>query len=450
MEQFLADVITLITDENGVILYIHDDYAKILGVTPDEAEGKYCCDIIPGSRMHIVAKTGKKEIGVPFRMKNGEYSVINRLPVSENGNIKAVICIVLFSTDILTTEKSIYMADNLRDELLQYKTDLTKLRGAKYSIDNIIGNAPPIRSAKEAIYSISQTKSTILIGGETGTGKELFAHAIHHLSPRSHQPMVTVNCGAIPTELFESELFGYEEGSFTNARKGGKAGKFEQANKGTLVLDEIHLLPLQMQPKLLRVLQEKEIERIGSNKSKSIDVRLIFITNRNLQELVDKGGFREDLFYRINIVPLEIPPLRERMADIPELTEHLIKKINHNLGLKITGIDPEVLQLFTSHNWPGNVRELEHLLERAANMCLSGRLKLECFQSLMTRLRAAARWDPLENTLTSVKKHAEHEKIVEALTLTRGNISDACRLLNMSRSNMYEKIKKYNIDLNKT
>ena len=243
IEQFMEDVVTLITDDRGVILYVHDDYAEILGVTATEAVGRYCEDVIPGSRMHIVAKTRRKEIGILFRMKNGEYAAINRIPIIENNSVIAVVCIVLFSIDALTTDRSMYMTNNLRDELLQCKSDLKKLRAAKYSIDNIIGSTPAMLAVKEALYRISQTNSTILISGETGTGKELFSHAVHQLSPRNHQPLVTVNCAAIPAELFKSELFGYVEGSFTGARKGGSAGKFELAHKGTLVLDEIHLLP---------------------------------------------------------------------------------------------------------------------------------------------------------------------------------------------------------------
>ena len=199
----MEDVVTLVTDAQGIILYVHDDYAKILGVTAAEAVGKYCEDMIPGSRMHIVARTKKKEIGIPCRMKNGEYSVINRIPITEGGNVIAVVCILLFSVDALTTDRSMRIANNLRDELIQYKSDLTRLRAAKYSINNIIGRTPAMLAVKETLYRISQATSTIVISGETGTGKELFAHAVHQLSMRNHQPLVMVNCAAIPAELFE-------------------------------------------------------------------------------------------------------------------------------------------------------------------------------------------------------------------------------------------------------
>ena len=448
MDGLLEDFITFMTDQDGNILYIHDNYCEILGVKPEEALGKYCCDIVPNSRMHIVAKSGKSELGVAFRMKNGEYAVVNRLPIKRDGKVVGVVCFVLFSTITMTTAQSVKVINYLRDEMSQYEPNLSGFLKAKYSIDQIIGNVPSMQILKDSIYKISQTKSTVLISGETGTGKELFAQAIHQISPRSQHPLVIVNCAAIPAELFEAELFGYEEGAFTGARKQGKIGKFELANKGTLVLDEIHQMPLTMQPKLLRVLQEKEIVRVGGNNPQNVDVRLIFITNKDLFELVKKGEFREDLYYRINIVPIEVPPLRERLGDIPELTKALIKKINRNLGLRISGIDQDVLELFQLHDWPGNVRELEHTLERAANIVLSGPLTLGCFKNLTARLKNVSQKD-VKNTLVSAKRNAEHEKILEALTETNGNVLAASKLLKISRSVLYEKIKKYNIKIDR-
>ncbi len=449
MDGLLNDFVTLITDANGNILYLHENYAAILDVDPEEAKGKYCCDIIPNSRMHIVAKTGKSDLGATFLMKNGEYAVVNRLPIKRDGKVVGVICFVLFSTMIMTTAQAAKVINCLKDEFSQCEHKFAGFFKAKYSIDQIVGTVPVMQTIKESIYKIGQTKSTVLISGETGTGKELFAHAIHQISPRSQHPLVMVNCAAIPTELFEAELFGYEEGAFTGAKKSGKVGKFELANNGTLVLDEIHQMPLTMQPKLLRVLQEKEVERVGSNKPFNVDVRLIFITNKNLFDLVGKGEFREDLFYRINIVPLEIPPLRERLDDLPELVEKLIRKINSNLGLNISCIDRNVLNLFCQHNWPGNVRELEHTLERAANTVLSGPLTLDCFDSLKARVQMAAFHEDTDHTLGSAKRNAEYEKIVEALRESQGNVSQSCKILNVSRSVLYEKIRRYDIKINR-
>lgn len=448
MDGLLEDFITLITDQNGMIIYLHENYCKILDVKLEDALGRYCCDIIPNSRMHIVAKSGKSELGVAFRMKNGEYSVVNRLPIKRNGKVVGVVCFVLFSTISMTTAQSVEVINHLRNEIAQYQPNLSGFLKAKYSIDQIIGSVPNMQLLKDSIYKISQTKSTVLICGETGTGKELFAQAIHQISPRSRHPLVILNCAAIPSELFESELFGYEEGSFTGARKQGSIGKFELAHKGTLVLDEIHQMPLTMQPKLLRVLQEREIVRVGGNKPINVDVRLIFITNQDLFSLVKKGEFREDLYYRINIVPIDVPPLRERLSDISELTNALINKINTNLGLKISGIDRDVLDIFQRHDWPGNVRELEHTLERAANMVLSGPLTQACFKNLISRLQNVSQKN-INPTLISAKRTVEHEKIVEALAETQGNVLAACKLLKVSRSALYEKIRKYNIKIDR-
>lgn len=444
LENFLSDFIGVIIDENGVIIYLADEYAKILGVGQQEALGRYCEDIIPGTRMHIVAKTGKPEMGATFRLKNGEYSVVNRVPIKKGGKVIGAVCFTLFAPSVSPTVYADKIINRLRDELSECKSHLLKPAGSGSVIDQIIGDVPTITAIKEAIFNIAQTKSTVLISGETGTGKELFARAIHQLSPRSHHPLVMVNCAAIPYELFESELFGYEEGAFTGARKGGKIGKFQSANKGTLVLDEIHQLPLSLQPKLLRFLQEKEIQRVGSNETISVDVRLIFITNKNLQQMVLDGEFREDLFYRINIVPLEIPPLRERPEDIPLLADYLLKRLNSDLDLNISGIDPEVFELFGLYNWPGNIRELEHVLERAANMVLSGRLTIDCFKNLQAKLDT-----DIDKTLVSAKSLAERNYILEALAQAHGNVAKACGILNVSRSTLYEKIRRYNLEIPK-
>jgi transcriptional regulator with PAS, ATPase and Fis domain len=448
MDGLLEDFITLITDQNGNIIYIHDIYCQTLDVKQEDAIGKFCCDIIPNSRMHIVAKSGQSEIGVAFRLKNGEYAMVNRMPIKRDGKVVGVVCFLLFSTIIMTTAQNVEVINHLRNEIAKYEPISPGFLKAKYSIEQIIGNVPNMQRLKDSIYKISQTKSTLLISGETGTGKELFAQAIHKISPRNRHPLVIVNCSAIPGDLFEAELFGYKEGAFTGARKQGNIGKFELANKGTLVLDEIHQMPLTMQPKLLRVLQEREIVRVGGNKPRNVDVRLIFVTNQDLFELVKKGKFREDLYYRINIVPIEVPPLRERLGDIPELTNALIKKININLGLKISGIDQDVLDIFQRHDWPGNVRELEHTLERAANIVLSGPLTLGCFKNLIPRLQPVLQKDT-NNTLLSAKRNAEHEKILEAMTETEGNVLESSKILKVSRSVLYEKIKKYNIIINR-
>lgn len=438
----------VVTDLDGKIIFLNGKYAELLGVDRYEAVGRHVTEIIPGTRMHIVAKTKKEEMGSIFKLKTGESVVVNRMLVKKNGEVIAVAAFSSFSPfEELNTQSTIEKINHLSQQLNQYKNELTKLRGAKYSLDQIIGNAPSLLKLKEMIKKAAQTKSTVLINGETGTGKELVAHAIHQQSNRSYQPFIRVNCAAIPGELLESELFGYEEGAFTGAKKGGKVGKFELANCGTLLLDEINQMPLYLQSKLLRVIQEKEIERVGGKKPIEIDVRLIFTTNQNLLDLVRENKFREDLYYRINVVSIDLPPLRTRLEDIPVLVRHFIDKINKELGLSITGIDSQVINIFQQYHWPGNIRELENTIERAANLALHGVLRLEHFEHFLLRMEKESGYSESENDLETVRSKAERETIIRVLAQTNGNISAAAKQLGINRSVLYEKMKKYSIKI---
>jgi transcriptional regulator with PAS, ATPase and Fis domain len=289
--------------------------------------------------------------------------------------------------------------------------------------------------------------SSVLILGESGTGKELFAHAIHNASSRCHGPFIKVNCAAIPEGLLESELFGYEEGAFSGARKGGKPGKMELANGGTLFLDEIGDMPLSMQVKMLRVLQEREFERVGGTKTIKLDVRVITATNKELEELASTGQFRCDLYYRLNIVSLTIPPLRERKDDIPLLCEMLLRKINHKLECFVDTISPECMARLTAYHWPGNVRELENVLERAVNIMDEGVCIL--VEHLPSSILTPKTNDAVEQTnrddLTEARQDAEKNAIMKALATTGGNKSKAALLLHVNRSVFYEKLRRYNI-----
>jgi len=438
----------LVTDRDGIIVFINKNYARILGIEPEMAIGKYVQEIIPASRMHIVAESGQEEIGSVFQLKNGQTMVCNRIPIKKDDTVIGVVAITTFKKmDELST--LLEQVNRLNIEIHHYKKELRELRGAKYSIDNIIGNTPEIVKLKRLIANVAQTKSTALIVGETGTGKELFAHSIHDLSPRRHKPLVRLNCAAIPENLLESELFGYEEGAFTGAKKEGKPGKFEMANSGSLFLDEINQLPLFMQSKLLRVIQEKEIERVGGLSSKTIDVRLICASNQNLLEMVKNGSFREDLYYRINVVEISIPPLRERLDDLELIVNYLIDKINKEQGLYIKGVDRAVLELFHSYQWPGNVREVEHALERAANTILTGTLQLEHFNFMRISQKETMNDCVVSTHLEDIKVKAEKEAIMKALVEAKGNKKLASDMLKIDRSVLYDKIRKYNIAIGK-
>lgn len=270
------------------------------------------------------------------------------------------------------------------------------------------------------------------------------------LSERADNKYVKINCAAIPKELLESELFGYEEGAFSGAQKGGKIGKFELANNGTILLDEIGEMPLSLQSKLLRVLQEQEIERIGSLKTIKLNVRVICSTNQNIEEQVKSGSFREDLYYRINVMELKIPPLRERYEDIPALCSYFIDKLNQTHGLGISEISADTINLFYRYSWPGNIRELEHVMERACFIKGSGHLELGDFDFLSAKISKNNEPDIPRNderTLEDVKIRAEKEKIIKALLEVKGSKTRAAEILGINRSVLYVKLKKYNIEL---
>ena len=293
------------------------------------------------------------------------------------------------------------------------------------------------------IGKIAESDSTVLVTGKTGCGKELVAHSIHNLSLRCKKKMIEVNCAAIPDSLFESELFGYEEGAFTGAKRGGQKGLFERADKSTIFLDEVDQLPFHVQPKLLRVLQEKEVTRIGGV-PKPLDIRVIAATNKDLWQLVKDGKFREDLYYRLNVVELDIPPLKERKEDISLLVNHQLMKLNKEISRDIKGVSNDVIEVFMNYDWPGNVRELNNVLEHAVNVCRDEFIRLEDLGNFI--YKTAGRMLDIsfdsDNPLEDIRNNAEKEAIKTALKLTNNNRSKAAELLKISRTSLYDKINK--------
>lgn len=306
----------------------------------------------------------------------------------------------------------------------------------------IIGNCGKVRELKELATRVAPTNSTLLIQGESGTGKELLARAIHESSPRKINAFIAINCGAIPENLLESELFGYEEGAFTGARRGGKLGKFELAHNGTIFLDEIGDMPLHLQVKLLRVLQERKVERIGSSRASAVNVRVIAATHRNLERLVASGEFREDLYYRLNVIPLVIPPLRERKEDIPLLVLYYLNYYCGVLGKKINGVTPDAVALLSRYPWPGNVRELANVIEYAVTMATGEYIS---FEVLPKRIKQEEKVAVTTGCLNL--KALEREIITKALETAAvdGHKDAAAKLLGISRATLYRKIKEYNI-----
>ncbi|MCX7694959.1 MAG: sigma 54-interacting transcriptional regulator [Caloramator sp.] len=430
----------LVVDAEGYIKFISKAYCKFLGVNEGEVIGKHVTDVIENTRMHIVAKTGIPEYA-QIQKINGNYMVATRIPITKDGKIIGVVGKVLFR-NLDELEDLHNKIRGFENELKEYKGELKNLNQSQYNFDDIIGSSPKIVDVKKFAMKASLTDSNVLIIAESGTGKELFAHAIHRNSKRGYSAFVKVNCAAIPPELLEAELFGYEEGAFTGAKKGGRIGKFEIADGGTIFLDEIGDMPLNMQAKLLRVIQEKEIERIGGTSPKRIDVRIIAATNKNLEELVQEGKFREDLFYRLNVITLNIPPLRERKKDITEIAYHYLNKLSNKYNKRVEKISKNALKKLVEYSWPGNIRELINVIERAVNIIEDER-ELDVYH-LPTKISGINRLTYIR-PLDEIIKDTEKNVIIEALRYTKGNKSEAAKLLNMSRSNFYEKLQKYNI-----
>lgn len=326
----------------------------------------------------------------------------------------------------------------------------------RYNFSDIIGESPQLKKVIEQAKETAKSSSTIIIYGESGCGKELLAQSIHCYSDRCNHPFIAVNCGALPNNLIESELFGYESGSFTGAKKEGNIGKFELANKGTIFLDEIADMPLDMQVVLLRVLQENCITKVGGKKQIDIDVRIIAATNKNLKEEVKKGKFREDLYYRLNVLPLTLPPLKDRLGDIPLLLDHFLKTKSEKLNKPIPKVSQTLFKKIISYCWPGNIRELENFIENF--VALNGNSSYEIdFEECH-----CLKYDNLGNSLDSFIENntsisntntdtitplivLEQKEIVKALRICKGNISEASSKLGISRNALYNKMKRYNI-----
>lgn len=374
--------------------------------------------------------------------------VCNRIPIRKNGKTIGVLAATTMA-NIFDVDRLHQEIEHIKTENQRYKAEIAALKKAANPMERVIGKSTSIREIKRTISDYADSNLTFLITGETGVGKEVFARAVHQLSNRSAKKYVKINCAAIPGTLLESELFGYASGAFSGASKSGKIGKFELADGGTLLLDEIGEMSLELQSKLLRVLQEKEIERIGGVHPIKVDVRIICCTNQNLEQMVREGRFREDLYYRINVVELNIPPLRMRREDILPLSQFFIEKINQENGYALTGLSQEVMALFTSYSWPGNVRELEHAIERAAVRCKGGEITAEQVDFLLTRAQRHQAPEPLpapvSGSLRECAKQAERDRIIQALEQAGGNKSKAAKILGIDRSVLYSKLRKYEI-----
>lgn len=353
-----------------------------------------------------------------------------------------------FKTDeVYLTLKKAEERESLKRENLQLKESIKRIKES-YNFGKMVAKSKVMQSIFSLSAKVAKYDTTVLIYGASGTGKELIARGIHFISDRSKNSFVPLDCGGIPENLLESELFGYKKGAFTGALK-DKIGLFEEANGGTIFLDEIGDMPLSLQVKLLRVLQENEIRSVGDSKSKKIDVRVLAATSKNLEEEIKKGNFREDLFYRLNVLPIKLPPLRERNEDIPLLCNHFINRFNKRLNKDISDITPAAMSLLLKYDWPGNVRELENVIERAVVLAEGKFLEPENFPSLLEEREGTYQIDKVFKgySLKDAQKDLETMLIKKVLTKTEGNRTKAAQLLEISYPSLLSKIKAYNISI---
>lgn len=430
-------------DSSGIIRFMNRTFEELLEIPKNAAFGEHITKYFSDSRLPIVIKTGKPEIGWRYSFRGRQTLIVNRIPIKKGNDVIGAIAQCIFK-DVSELKELVNRLAILETKLNSYKKEINNLLSAKYSFEDIIGQSESIINVKNLAFQYARTDSPVLIIGETGVGKELFAHAIHNLSGRSGGPFVCVNCGSIPNELMDSELFGYVPGAFTGAHPKGKIGKIEVADAGTLFLDEIGDLPLGAQAKLLRVLEEKRIERIGSIQPIEVDFRLVAATNKNIDLLIKERTLRADLYYRLGAMMLFVPPLRGRVEDIELLVNHFVRKLAGNH----VRVSHQAANVLMKYSWPGNIRELKNVIERALslvgenNIIEIPHLPRQVFEK-STNYSADA--EPPRMALDDVISEHGAKTIRAALHFSKGNKVMASKLLKISRSVLYGKMKRYGI-----
>lgn len=424
-------------DQECRIVWLSKQYRELLEL-PESSQfiGQSINDILPTTQLPRILKTGQPSF-LDLMQINNRWCAVTRLPLKNpDGSVFGAIGFIFY--DDLENLQPLF------DKFARLKKQLVSenlLRTSKYALDDLIGNSPALLKIKRQALRSAQLDTTILLLGETGTGKELLAQGIHNASPRSNAPFVGINMAALPESLVEAELFGTAPGAYTGASKNGRQGKIQLAAGGTLFLDEIADISAAIQAKLLRVIQEREVEALGSNRLEKVDVRIIAATSRDLKQLVDKGLFRADLYYRLNVLPLQLPALRDRATDIPALSHYLMQKIAHDSGLPALNLSQDALNWLQQYHWPGNVRELHNRLERA---CVMAEQELISAEDLgADDLMTSPTYTPSD--FNQIKDQAEAESLQQALTQCRHNKTKAARLLGISRATLYNRIKRLNM-----
>jgi two-component system response regulator AtoC len=440
-EENLRHYLQLILGEAGYQVAIAQDGEEGLAKMQRHAWDIILCDIKMPSMDGMALLKAAKEKGLEGTIiMMSAYGTVDTAVEAMKIGAYDYVSKPFNADEIILTLKKAEERERLREENIRLRDEVQR----NYDLEHIVAQSEAMRKVFELIKKVAQHKSSVLITGESGTGKELVARAIHHNSDRREKPLISVNCGAIPENLLESELFGHVKGAFTDAVK-SKRGLFEMAHEGTMFLDEVGELPQNLQVKLLRVFQDGEIRRVGDTQASYVDVAIIAATAKDLASEVKNNRFREDLYYRLNVLPIHIPPLRERKADIPPLVEYFIDVYNRKLGLQIKGVSQGAMERFLQYPWPGNVRELENIIERAMILTEGDTI---AFEGLLMQVHGDEESGPSSSGL-SIKKGAQEMEIrliKEALKQTKGNRLRAARMLEISHKALLYKLKDYNLE----
>lgn len=429
-----------ISDEEGKTLYVNKSYSRITGLAPELVLNKYVSDLMKeGLYKNAITPDiirTKKPINAMAEIRTGVKVLISGSPIlDQEGNLKKVVVINRDMSDLL----------DMQEKLVASQNEIEHLRKLQVT-NNLMGKSDEIQPIIRMIHQVADLDVTVLITGETGVGKEVIGNEIYRNSNRQGKPFIKVNCAAIPASLLEAELFGYEAGSFTGASSKGKIGMFELADKGTLLLDEIGEMPLELQSKLLRIIQEKEVTRIGGTKSIKFDVRILAATNCDLHELVKKGKFREDLYYRLNVFPIHIPPLRHRSSDIELLARHYLDIYNTKYGKQIL-FNREVYEVFETYKWPGNIRELQNVVERIVITSEKyKKINAEFSRKILNMEPESTEISTGELSLKEIVAKVERQIIEKALK-DYGSTRKAAAILKISQSSVVKKAKKLGIQI---
>lgn len=439
----------LVINGRGRVIYANPSYTRTLGVPIHKVLGKYLADIEPEARCLEVLKTGKPRLDESWRINSVGIEVVGSItPMLKGQEVIGVITVFRNITEMLRLSEELRRLQGVTRYL---QDEIRRIERVPAAFEAMVGKSGRFRDAIKLAARVAPTETTVVIRGESGVGKELLARAIHASSQRKDRPFVHINCAAIPETLLESELFGYEGGAFTGARRGGKLGKFELAHDGTLFLDEIGDMSMAMQAKLLRALQDKEIERVGGQKPIKVDVRIVSATNRNLEVMVKNKTFREDLYYRLNVLPIILPPLRDRKDDISLMVDYFLNEFLSRENKGNMMVSNEVMDIFHNHHWPGNIRELRNAIEHAVVVCPGRVILPEHLPGYFIHIEPpAGDVDSFlrigSKKLPDIVARVEKEAMVKALRMANNNRSKAIEILGISRRTFYEKLRKYELE----